>query len=60
MAGKRQLQHLGGGTYRVTGARVSPTTGKYVTRSSEVLKSTAKTGTSTSKSAAPAPSARQK
>ncbi|XUK64623.1 hypothetical protein ABMA10_21860 [Plantibacter sp. RU18] len=28
------FQSLGNGAYRVSGARVSPTTGKYVTRSS--------------------------
>lgn len=37
MAGSsnQQFQSLGNGAYRVTGARVSPTTGRYVTRSSE-------------------------
>jgi hypothetical protein len=28
------FQSLGNGTFRVSGARVSPTTGRYVTRSS--------------------------
>ena len=28
---KSQFQSLGSGTYRVMGARVSPTTGRYVT-----------------------------
>lgn len=30
-----QFQSLGNGTYRVTGARVSPTTGRYLTASAK-------------------------
>lgn len=33
------FQNLGNGAYRVSGARVSPTTGRYVTRSSSASKS---------------------
>lgn len=46
-AKKSQFQSLGGGVYRVTGARVSPTTGRYVTQSariSEGVSRSAKTG----------------
>lgn len=36
MAGNEsQFQSLGNGAYRVNGARVSPTTGRYVTRNAE-------------------------
>ena len=34
MVSKSSFQSLGNGAYRVSGARVSPTTGRYVTRSS--------------------------
>lgn len=34
MAKGYSLQSLGNGAYRVSGVRVDPTTGKYVTRSS--------------------------
>lgn len=34
MAKGYSLQSLGNGAYRVSGVRVNPTTGKYVTRSS--------------------------
>jgi hypothetical protein len=34
MANGYSLQSLGNGAYRVSGIRVNPTTGKYVTRSS--------------------------
>lgn len=34
MANGYSLQSLGNGAYRVSGVRVNPTTGKYVTRSS--------------------------
>lgn len=34
MAKSNSFQSLGNGTYRVSGVHVSPTTGRYVTRSS--------------------------
>lgn len=34
MANGYSLQSLGNGAYRVSGVRVNPTTGRYVTRSS--------------------------
>ncbi len=34
MAKSNSFQSLGNGTYRVSGVQVSPTTGRYVTRSS--------------------------
>jgi hypothetical protein len=39
-----QFQNLGNGTYRVTGARVSPTTGRYLTASGKSGEWTSKTG----------------
>lgn len=40
------FQNLGNGAYRVSGARVSPTTGRYVTRSSSSASKTLKSSSS--------------
>ena len=46
------FQNLGNGAYRVSGAAVSPTTGRYVTRSSQTGRTTSSgsPASSTSKS----------
>lgn len=53
-----QFQNLGNGAYRVSGARVSPTTGRYVTGNAEANRAT--TPKSGSASATSSKTARKK
>ena len=46
-ANESQFQSLGNGAYRVNGARVSPSTGRYVTRNAEAGRAIAPKGGTT-------------